>query len=37
MLKAFGTIFVVGICLGVGSFFPPLGILLLYLTGNFNP
>lgn len=36
MLKAFGTIIVCGICLGIGSFCPPLGMLLLYLTGNFK-
>lgn len=37
MFKVLGTILVIGFCLAVGSFCPILGLLLLILTGNFDP
>lgn len=36
MLDAIVTVFVVGFCLGISSFCPPLGILLLIVTGHFD-
>lgn len=30
------TLMVVCGCVGIGAYFPCLGLLLLYLTGNFN-
>ena len=32
-MKAIGIMIICGICLGIGSYIPPLGFLLLYLFG----